>query len=148
MFIPLLSLCSYYHHLCFVIMLFNDGINCWVFVTLVSKEWKGMEPSRDNKDRRELNYLERNLSHCHFFHHKSHLDRSWFEQARPQGQAGDYPPTTRLPLFLGRRIWVPLYCGFKWIWKLARPFWINNTKGSLSPSTPSSILPITIKVSE
>ena len=126
----------------FVIVLFNDGINCWNCVTSVSKQWKGVEPLWDNNYRREPNYLERNLSQCQFFHHKSHMDRSGVEHPRPQWQAGDYPPTTTLHLFLGRRIWLPLYCGFNWTWQLARPFWVNNTRGTLSPSTLSSILPI------
>jgi hypothetical protein len=72
-----------------------------------------MEPLWDNTDRRGSNYLERNLSQCHFFHHKSHMDRTGDEHVRPQGEAGDYPLTTTLPLFLGRRSRVLLISIFR-----------------------------------
>ena len=37
----------------------------------------------------EWNWQEKNLSHCHFVHHKPHMDSPGIEPGPPQWKAGD-----------------------------------------------------------
>jgi hypothetical protein len=53
-------------------------------VKIIMNHW------RNDPDRRVLKYVEKNLSQCHFVHHKSHITLTWI-QTRVSA------PTVRLP---------------------------------------------------
>jgi hypothetical protein len=53
-------------------------------------------------DRGIPKYSEKNLSQCHFLHHKSHMDRPGNEPGRPRWEAGDYLPVLLTLLILVR----------------------------------------------
>jgi len=42
----------------------------------------------NDTDKGKPNYVDKNQSHCHFAHHRSHLDHSGVESGLPWGEPG------------------------------------------------------------
>jgi len=57
------------------------------YTVWVLYEWMSMVQLWNDTDRKKLKYWEKNLSHGHFFRHKSHTYRSGFEPAPPRWEA-------------------------------------------------------------
>ena len=51
-----------------------------------------MEHLWNEIDRGKPKYSEQTLSHCHFVHHKSHIDRHVIEPGPPRWETGESPP--------------------------------------------------------
>jgi hypothetical protein len=51
-----------------------------------------MEHRWNEVDRGKPKYSGKNLSQCHFIHHKSHMDWPGIEPRPPRWEAGNYPP--------------------------------------------------------
>ena len=54
-------------------VLLNDNVNCYDHTESKVDGWTSKEPRCNDKDRGKPKYWERNLSHCHFVHHKSYV---------------------------------------------------------------------------
>jgi hypothetical protein len=54
------------------------------YIASVIDELMSLKHWWNGTDREELKYSERNLSQCHFVHHKSHVERFGLEPGAPQ----------------------------------------------------------------
>jgi hypothetical protein len=59
------------------------------YTASVVDEWMSMEHWWNDTDRGILKYWEKNLSHTHFIHHKSHMDWTGIEHDPGRWETGD-----------------------------------------------------------
>jgi hypothetical protein len=64
------------------------------YIAWVVGEWMGMERWWNDTDRGKLKCWKKNLSYCHFIHHKSHMDWPGVEVGPPPWEADYWPPET------------------------------------------------------
>jgi len=55
-------------------LLFNDAINCQVYMMSVIDGWLSVGHWWNGTDRGTLEYWKKSLSQCYFVHHKSQMD--------------------------------------------------------------------------
>jgi len=51
----------------------NNTVNWKDYIASLIDEWMSMKNWRNDNDRGNMNYWEKNPSHCHFVHHKFHM---------------------------------------------------------------------------
>jgi hypothetical protein len=99
--LPFLLLCYCYQHSYFMFKSFNDAINFWGYVTSFMEELVSMEHWWDDTETTKRNCLEENVSQCHFFHDKFHVDCPGIEHGLSLWEADYSPAISRHFIFVG-----------------------------------------------